>query len=125
MMANLWRLRSPRRAAWLMALVLLPGLFLLGKPGPALAHAVLLRSDPAQNARLNPAPSKIDLFFSEPVNHNFSSIQVQNSSGTRVDRKALHFSNDPTEIALDLPALDPGFYTVVWTTLSAADGHKL
>ncbi len=108
-----------------MTVAVLCVLVLSGRPASAFAHAVLLRSDPAQNSRLNPAPGRVDLFFSEPLNHSYSIIQVRNSAGTRVDSKNLRFSADPTEMTIGLPAIDPGFYTVEWTTVSSVDGHRL
>jgi len=94
-------------------------------PSSALAHAVLLRSDPPQNAKLAAPPSKVDLFFSEPLNRTFSTVQVVDTTGARHDKGQVHFTNDPTEMTVDLNQLAPGYYTVNWTTVSAVDGHRL
>ncbi len=93
--------------------------------GPALAHAVLLRSDPAQNARLTASPAKIDLFFSEALDHKFSTIAVRDASGGRHEKGSVAFTSDPTEMTVAVNPLSPGFYTVAWTTVSAVDGHRL
>jgi len=100
-------------------------LFLFGRPRLASAHAVLIRSDPGQNARLSAQPANVDLFFSEPLNHSFSTVQVRNTSGQRLDKRDVHFTSDPTEMVVTVPQIDPGYYTVTWTTVSAADGHRL
>jgi copper transport protein len=92
---------------------------------PAVAHAVLVRSDPAQNARLSLSPPRVDLFFSESLNHSFSTIQVRDSSGGRHDKGNVQFTSDPTEMMVAVDTLQPGFYTVIWTTVSAVDGHRL
>lgn len=97
----------------------------LGWPARALAHAVLLRSTPAQNARLTAAPASVDLFFSEPLEKKLSTVEVRNTAGARVDKNDVSFTNDPTEMRVDLQPLKPGFYTVLWTTVSSIDGHKL
>src|SRR5579883_90836 len=60
---------------------------------PASAHAVLLRSNPAQNARLAVAPHTIQLFFSEPLDHHFSTIVVRNGSGERAGDKDVRFTS--------------------------------
>lgn len=93
--------------------------------GRALAHAVLLRSDPAENARLGTPPGRVDLFFSEPLDHGSSTVEVRDTSGTQVDKHDVKFTSDPTEMTDDLTTLKPGFYTVLWTTVSSVDGHKL
>ncbi len=92
--------------------------------GSAQAHAVLVRSLPEQNARLKTAPNRVDLFFSEPLNRSFSTIRVADGAGHQHDRGNVTFTADPTEMAIDLSPLDPGIYTVVWSNVSAADGHR-
>jgi len=128
--AGLYRLALVRRLASiaiLLLLLVLGGalLFLFGRPRLASAHAVLIRSDPGQNARLSAQPANVDLFFSEPLNHSFSTVQVRNTSGQRLDKRDVHFASDPTEMLVTVPQIDPGYYTVTWTTVSAADGHRL
>jgi copper transport protein len=91
----------------------------------ALAHAVLLRSTPAANARLASPPASVDLFFSEPLDKKLSTVDVRDTSGAQVDKKNASFTSDPTEMKVDLNGLQPGFYTVEWTTVSAVDGHHL
>lgn len=117
--------RGKRRRSGALILLIVTVLALGSGALPASAHAVLLRSDPPQNARLAASPKLVDLFFSEPLDHSFSTVQVRDTSGARQDKGAVHFSSDPTEMSVETPALAPGFYTVTWTTLSAADGHKL
>ncbi len=93
--------------------------------GRANAHAVLLRSSPAQNARLQTAPAAVRLVFSEALDHHGSSVRVLDSSGAAVRSGGATFTSDPTEMDLALPPLQPGFFVVSWTTLSAVDGHRL
>ena len=116
--------RGGQRLGLLLVVAALCGVLLTG-PRTALAHAVLLRSDPAQNARLTVPPKLVDLFFSEALDHKFSTVQVVNTSGVRQDKSNARFTSDPTEMQLDLPVMTPGYYTVSWTTVSAVDGHHL
>lgn len=121
---------APGRRSWLpvpvpvLVLVCL-GIISAGRPSTVLAHAVLVRSEPPQNARLTTPPKQVALFFSEPVSHSLSSVQVRNTTGQRRDQRDAGFTADPTEIVVGLPAMDAGFYTVTWITVSATDGHRL
>jgi copper transport protein len=110
---------------WLTVLVLTAISLAIGGASGALAHAVLLRSTPAANARLPAPPANVDLFFSEPLDKKLSTVDVRDTNGVQVDKKNVSFSSDPTEMRDDLTALKPGFYTVEWTTVSAVDGHHL
>nr|BBH94601.1 hypothetical protein KTA_28000 [Thermogemmatispora argillosa] len=95
--------------------------------GTAEAHAVLLRSDPAQDALLRSAPTQVRLWFSEDLNAALSSAAVVNSHNQRVDKGDAHVSSsDPRELDLGLKAnLPPDVYVVVWRSVSNVDGHVL
>src|SRR5579875_1265983 len=96
-------------------------------PAISLAHAVLLRSDPAQDAVLNTAPSQVRMWFSEDLNPTFSTAAVVNGRNQRVDLHNAHVSPDnPQEMDISLQAnLPPAVYVVIWRTQSADDGHIL
>lgn len=90
------------------------------------AHAVLVRSDPAANAKLPSSPKVVSIYFSEPLEPKFSNAKVvdpagvsQNEDASRVD------AGDATHLNVDVKPLKPGFYSVLWTTVSKVDGHKL
>jgi len=93
--------------------------------GTANAHAVLLRSSPAQNARLQSSPASVQLFFSEALDRHGSGLRVLDDAGAAVKAGGAIFTGDPTEMDLALPSLQPGFFVVSWTTVSAVDGHRL
>lgn len=93
---------------------------------PAAAHSVLVRSDPAANAKLPQSPKVISIYFSEPLEAKFSKARVVDTNGgghdegdSRVD------AADATHLTLDVKPLQPGFYSVLWTTVSKTDGHRL
>jgi copper transport protein len=102
------------------------GLLLLF-PAAVQAHAVLLRSDPSQDALLRSAPAQVRLWFSEALNPALSTAVVANSHDQRVDRGDAHVSaSDPTEMDVSLQSnLPPDLYVVVWRSVSALDGHVL
>ena len=94
---------------------------------PALAHALLVSSDPPPNARLSAPPRSVRMVFSEPLDQGFSTAVVLDASGGRVDAGKVTFdAADPHVMAVGVrPNLPPGYYLVSWTSLSKVDGHKL
>lgn len=97
-----------------------------GRAQPAAAHSVLVRSDPAANAKLPNPPKVVSIYFSEPLEAKFSSIKVVDPTGAELDEKDSRVdAGDLTHMTLDVKPLKPGFYTVLWTTVSKIDGHQL
>jgi copper transport protein len=115
-----------RKAALRLAAVLLALLVaLLARTDEALAHAGLVRSDPADNSILSEAPSEVRLWFNEPVSAEFSSVQIFDVHGQPVKLAGLHRDPaDPALLVATLPAgLAEGVYSVNWRVLSEADAH--
>src|SRR5687768_7748984 len=113
-----------RRRALLLWLLLLVCLAL---PAQVLAHAALMRSEPAASAQLDRAPRTVRAWFTESLEPGFSALQVLDASGTAVDLGDSRVTpDDPTSMAVSLPPeLPEGSYTVSWKTLSAVDGHAI
>lgn len=100
-------------------------LVLLAAAGLASAHAVLVRSDPAQGARLAASPREITMWFSEPLERSFSTAELYAPDGSRVEGTSVRFlESDPAAMTLGTGVLAPGVYTVAWETLSRVDGHE-
>lgn len=99
-------------------------LAILATPLLLFAHARLIRSTPAANAKLDAPPSNLTLWFSEQPELRFTSIQLVDSGGSSVSLGAV--SKVPGETsAIAIPVsgqMTRGRYTVVWRT-AAADGH--
>jgi methionine-rich copper-binding protein CopC len=69
--------------SWLKALV--GALLLVALPTLArttFAHAVIVRSEPAANARLSESPHEIRLWFTEPLEATYSTIELRDEAGT-------------------------------------------
>jgi len=119
------RTRRPRRVrAFLFALgaLLAAATVLLGAV-PADAHAVLVRSSPADGSRLDAAPARVVLTFDEPVQLVDGMTRAFSSSGTRVDTGDISRSGGDTQVVVPLtPDLPRGSYTVSWRVISA-DTH--
>ena len=96
-------------------------------PSTASAHALPTRSDPVADARLLDAPARVTATFTEPLNTDLSFIEVLDGLGERVDEGPTRFSveNDREMWAGLRTGLKPGYYVVVWQTLSDLDGHLL
>ena len=107
----------------LLAFILL-ALFLSVSNHPASAHANLEGSTPEVNAQLDQAPVLVELIFSEPIEPNFSSIEVLDSTGKRVDNDdSTVDSSSPFRMTATVRSLADGIYTVSWKTLSLVDSH--
>ncbi len=91
---------------------------------PALAHAIVNRTDPTDGAILNEAPHQVRLWFSEQIALNLSKIQVFDSHNQAVAGVTAHADTaEPALIIVDLPDLQPDAYRVAWDALSTDDLH--
>lgn len=98
----------------------------LGRPAPAQAHAALDRADPAPNSVLADHIHLITLWFTEPLEPDFSEIRVYTIEGERVDNADSRVSpDDPHVMTVTLPTLPDGTYTIAWKNVSTVDGHSL
>lgn len=116
---------SPRFSfAALLALLALAAALTLF-PGNASAHALLVRSDPVVDARLADPPTVVSAWFSESLDTSLSTMRVLDGVGEQVDDGDVTFSDeDATVMRVGLQEeVPPGFYAVVWETLSSVDGH--
>jgi methionine-rich copper-binding protein CopC len=99
-------------------LILVLPLLLLGGAA-AHAHAFLDHATPRVGSTVRSAPREVTLWFTQRLEPSFSSAQVRDSSGTRVDQGA-HASG--MELHVPVKALSPGTYKVHWRVLSV-DTH--
>jgi len=97
----------------------------LAGAGPALAHADLASADPAAGATVKTAPTEISITFTEEVEPKFSSIEVLDAKGSRVDEgKAQTAPGNEKLLSVGLKPLTPGTYKVIWHATAADDSHK-
>lgn len=91
----------------------------------ALAHGVLVKSEPENNAVLEQGPDQVIAWFSQELETRPSSIQVFDTEGNQVDSGDGGVDlNDPDHASMlvSLPAsLPDGIYIVRWTAVSATD----
>lgn len=112
-----------RRSAAL--LLGLSAVWLLWWCGPALAHARLTETYPADGDALAEPPEQVQLRFNEPIEAEFDPIKVYGQEGDRVDEEDARMSTDDRRLLVaDLGELPEGSYTVEWRVASA-DGHPI
>ena len=101
---------------------LLPAMLCMASP--AFAHAFLQRASPPVGSELPVSPSAVTITYTEGVEPDFSTIEVHNAQGARVDKADPHLlGGDQTKLSVSLPKLPPGQYTVTWHVTSV-DTHK-
>ena len=104
--------------------ITLPALVLIALPGLAWAHAHLKTATPAPDSTVQTAPGAVTIDFTEGVEPKFSSIEVQDAAGRRVDTGAAETSpSDNKQFHVGLQPLQPGTYKVTWRA-TAVDTHK-
>ena len=106
------------------ACLLLIAASLLLAPASAFAHAKLLRSQPEAGASLGAPPRLVELWFSTEVSPGFSTIEVTDAGGVRVDRGQVAHADAGKKAQVELGELPPGSYDVVWKVVSA-DEHTI
>lgn len=90
----------------------------------AWAHAFLDHATPKVGSTTANPPAEVKLWFTQNLEPAFSSIEVQDAQGKEVDKKDSHpDAKDKSLLAVSLPALPPGTYTVSWHVVSV-DTHK-
>lgn len=110
---------SGRLVAGLLAAIVL--LAAIAMPGPAFAHAALIKAEPADGAVLAQSPSQLSLTFSEPVSPLV--LTLVRPDGTAVPLTSFRLSGQTVEI--DNPqALKSGTHVLSWRVISA-DGHPV
>lgn len=91
--------------------------------GPAEAHAFLDRALPAVGSTVHQAPSHLSLWFTQELEPAFSTVEVVDTGGKRVDKGDKHLGpSDRSVLEVSLPPLPPGDYRVNWRALSV-DTH--
>src|SRR4026208_404493 len=101
-------MKLKKHSLWLILLILLYSAWVVPS---ARAHALLVRSTPAANAVLEVPPVQVEIFFSEPLEENLSSIKVFDSNNTSVDVGDVRVDPmDPTRMTVSLHTLSDGVF---------------
>ncbi len=123
MVNNLPLLRAAGRR-FVTVLAVLAALLLAWPVSPALGHAFLASSDPAANAVMPVAPGAVTLTFTEPLETSYSRATLYDQTGAEVAGATSSIGPNPNVMTVTLPSgLSNGTYSLLWRTLSTADGH--
>ncbi|HEX4408721.1 MAG TPA: copper resistance CopC family protein [Xanthobacteraceae bacterium] len=95
--------------------------FLLAASVAAEAHAMLDHATPLVGSTVPTAPHEVALTFTQNLEAAFSTIEVTDGGGSRVDQGKTQVSGNSMRIGLK--ALTPGTYKVHWHALSV-DTHS-
>ncbi len=98
-----------------LALAVVPAVF---------AHAKLLRSQPDAKATLKETPKTVELWFSEELESQFSTIVVTDQNGKHVDKNDVSLGERNKKLQISLEDLPSGTYSVEWKALST-DQHTM
>ena len=96
-------------------------LLVLTSPIAASAHAFLDHAEPRVGNTVAASPQEVKLWFTQKLEQAFSTIEVTDGSGKRVDTGKPRV--DGNEMAVSVKGLAPGTYRVNWHVLSV-DTHK-
>jgi copper transport protein len=89
------------------------------------ANVDFSKSNPTQFQSFSTSPSKVDVYFSDPVDIKYSQVKVLDSDGKQIQEDDLHYING-TQNALSVslpPNLPNGIYTIAPKVLDQTDGH--
>jgi len=98
----------------------LPAVLLLASSA-AQAHATLDHAEPRVGNTVAAAPREVRLWFTQKLEQAFSTIEVTDASGQRVDTGKARVNGN--EMAVPVKNLAPGNYQVNWRVLSV-DTHR-
>ncbi len=105
-----------------LALILLLPLLVLAATRAG-AHAFLDHAKPAVGGVLTRAPMNVSIWFTQELEPAFSTIEVVDEAGNRVDGGAAQVdASDATLLRVQLKPLRPGTYKVIWRVVSV-DTH--
>jgi methionine-rich copper-binding protein CopC len=91
--------------------------------GAAWGHAFLERAEPRVGSTVKSPPSQVRAWFTQSLEPAFSTLEVVNERGERVDQgPAKADAANPAMLQVPLKPLRPGTYRVKWRVLSV-DTH--
>ena len=98
---------------------------LLGGAAPAFGHAAFVGSDPQPGQRLDEAPARITLVFTEPLNASLAGATLEQVNGGAKVPASVSVQDRRRLVVTPSRTLGRGAYRVDWHTVSTEDGHSL
>ena len=89
----------------------------------AAAHPFTMETSPNSSTNAAEGLTQVIVYFSEPIDVNFSSLKVFDNNGEQIDNKDTKYFEDEKSLVVTTPPLESGVYTVTSNVLSKVDGH--
>jgi len=89
----------------------------------AAAHPFTEETIPSLASNAPAGTTKVIVFFSEPVDINFSELKVLDNNGNQIDNKDTNYYEGELSLIVTTPPLEDGVYTATTKVLSKVDGH--
>ncbi len=89
----------------------------------AAAHPFTEETIPSLTSNTLTGTTEVIVFFSEPVDIDFSEIKVFDTNGNQIDNKDTSYYDGELSLIVTTPPLEDGVYTVSTKVLSKVDGH--
>ena len=87
------------------------------------AHPFTDETIPNLSSNAPTGVSEVIVFFSEPVELEFSTVKVLDNNGNQIDNKDTNYYEDEKSLIVTTNPLEDGVYTVTTKVLSKVDGH--
>ena len=87
------------------------------------AHPFTEETIPNLSSNAPTGVSEVIVYFSEPVELNFSTLKVLDNNGNQIDNKDTDYYQDEKSLIVTTSPLEDGVYTVTTKVLSKIDGH--
>jgi copper transport protein len=116
-------LAMPARLASAVAVLLLAAGWLLAGAPTALAHALVVGTNPEAGVRVGRAPAELRVAFSEAVRPLGPGLTLRGPTGTVRLGPVGHPAGRSGVLAAALPRLADGAYVAGWRIVSVDDGH--
>jgi methionine-rich copper-binding protein CopC len=113
--------RNARVTPWFVAAIVVACGIALFAPRVALAHAVLVSSQPAVNSTVSGTEIAVLLKYNSRVDKEHSTLTLLAPDG-RVEKVAIESEPEPGVLSAKLTGLVKGAYVLRWQVL-ATDGH--
>ena len=89
----------------------------------AAAHPFTEKTIPNLSSNAPVGTTEVIVYFSEPVDINFSEIKVFDSNGNQIDNRDTQYHEGELSLIVTTSPLDDGVYTASVKVLSKVDGH--
>ena len=89
----------------------------------AAAHPFTEETIPSLTSNAPAGTTEVIVYFSEPVDINFSELRVFDTNGNQIDNKDTGYYEGEIALFITTPPLEDGVYTVSTKVLSKVDGH--